>query len=77
MKTRTDLHAGRAPTEREILNCLAKQKDLSQKIDSLENRLNAPFQAASTAPQPVDGAYPVPGSYYQGSFYPDWSGYCG
>ena len=75
MKTRTNLHAGRAPTEGEILKCLEDRNTLYQKIDSLENRLNAPVVAA-TAAQPVYGAYPVP-SGNQGWYYPDWSGPCG
>lgn len=64
MKTRTNLHAGRAPTEREMLKCLEDKKSLYQKIDALESRLNAPA-AAATAAQPAYGVYP------------DWSGYCG
>jgi hypothetical protein len=74
MKTRTNLHAGRAPTEREMLKCLEDRNSLYAKIDTLENRLNA-SAAAATAAQPVYGAYPVP-SGTEGGNYPDWSGTC-
>ena len=75
MKTRTNIHAGRAPTEREILKCLEDRKALDEKIDALENRLNAPAAAAVATQPAVSGAYPVP-SGNQGWYYPDWSGYC-
>lgn len=75
MKTRTNLHAGRAPTEREMLKCITDRNSLYEKIDALENRLNAPA-AAAVAAQPAYGAYPAP-SGNQGWFTLDWSGYCG
>jgi hypothetical protein len=75
MKTRTNLHAGNAPSEREMLKCLEAKKTLYQKIDALENRLNAPA-AAATSTQPVYGAYPVPGAM-QAGYYPNWNGACG
>lgn len=75
MKTKTNLYAGRAPTEREMLKCLEDKNTLYQKIDALENHLNAPAIVA-TAAQPEYGVYPVPNGN-QGWFYPDWSGYCG
>ncbi len=75
MKTRTHLHAGRAPTEREMLKCLEDKKALYQKIDALENSLNVPV-FAETAAKPTYDAYPAPGEN-QGWFYPNWSGNCG
>ena len=71
MKTRTNLHAGSAPTERQMMNCLNAQKDLNQKIASLENMLYAPAPTVANT-QPV---YPAPGVSY--SYNSDRSGYCG
>ena len=71
MKTRTNLHAGSAPTRAQMLKCLNDQSDLNQKISELENMLYAPVPAANTT-QPV---YPAASGNY--GYYADMSGYCG
>lgn len=73
MKIRTDIHAGRAEWQREMVKCLEDRSDLYQKIDALESRLNAPAAVVSGY-QSAYGTYPVPSGAPVGT-YPNWNGY--